>query len=157
MAIDFSKFDNQINAEQLKTEIAEAAENGGGYKEIPDGSYIVKLERLEIGETGPNSKGGAGRPMLKAMFRITEGEYANGCLFVNRVLYGTKNDAAMIASALGFLRSLDSGLDIAFESYSQFADLVLDVFEEVADALEYDITYEKDDFNQISIVDVFEA
>lgn len=150
MAIDFSKFDKEIDAKQLAEDVKEAAENNAQFEETPDGTYMCKVENLEIGETKD------GRPMLKAMFRITEGEQKKRCLFVNRVLFGTKNDANMIASACGFLRSLDSGIDVSFESYSQFNDLVLDIFEEIEGTLEYEVEYKKDAFNQVSIKEVFE-
>ncbi len=149
--MDFSKFDKQINADQLKNDIAEAAENNQQFDETPAGTYTVKVENLEVGETKDH------RPMLKAMFRIVEGEQKKRCLFANRVLFGTKNDANMIASAIGFLKSLDSGLEIEFESYSQFADLVLDVFEEIESTLEYEVEYDPDKFNSVSIKEVFEV
>lgn len=148
--MDFSKFDKEIDIESLQNDIQEAAEKGDQFEETPDGTYITKVEKLEIGETKD------GRPMLKAMFRITEGEYAKRCLFANRVLYGTKNDGNMIASAIGFLNSLDSGIDITFNSYSDFAELVLDVFEEIENTLEYEVDYQKDNFQSIKITDVFE-
>lgn len=149
--MDFSKFDEQINAEALKKDIQTAAENNSQFDETPKGTYTTKVEKLEIGTTKD------GRPMLKAMFRITEGDQKKRCLFVNRVIYGTKNDASMIASAIGFLKSLDSGLDIVFESYSQFADLVLDVFEEIESTLEYEVNYDPDAFQTVSINDIFEV
>lgn len=155
--MDFSKFDKQINGEQLQQDIKAAAENNTTFDPTPKGTYTVKIEKLEIGETGPQSAGGAGRPMLKAMFRILEGDQKKRTLFVNRVLYGTKNDANMIANAISFLESLDSGLDIGFETYSQFAELVLDVFEEIESTLEYEVEYDPDAFNTVSIKEVFEV
>lgn len=149
--MDFSKFDKQINGETLKKDIAEAAENNQQFEETPAGTYTVKVENLEVGETKD------GRPMLKAMFRIIEGEQKKRCLFMNRVLFGTKNDANMIASAIGFLKSLDSGLDVEFENYSQFANLVLDIFEEIESTLEYEVEYDAEAFNSVSIKEVFEV
>lgn len=160
MAIDFSKLDQQVNLDQLKKDIAEAKENGtGAYKEVPKGVYTCKLERLEVGETKD------GRPMLKVMMRIvgdedgSKCEFTKHCIFMNRVLYGTKNDGNMIASAVGWLDSLepsDDVGDINFINYTQFADLVLDIHEDVADDLEYVVDYDQDSFNSISISDVIE-
>ncbi len=151
--MDFSKFDNEVDFDALQKGIEEAKENGGvgDYPEIEKGEYTGKIEKLEVGETKDH------RPMLKAMFRITEGEHKKACLFMNRVLYGTKNDANMIASAIGWLESLEPSEDIIveFKSYSQFADLVLDIAEDISE-LEYSVKYDKDAFNNISIVDVFE-
>lgn len=149
--MDFSKFDKQIDSETLKKDIAEAAENNQQFEETPNGTYVVKVENLEVGSTKD------GRPMLKAMFRITEGEQKKRCLFMNRVLFGTKNDGNMIASAIGFLKSLDSGIDVEFETYSQFADLVLDIFEEIENTLIYEVEYDAEAFNSVSIKEVFEV
>lgn len=152
--MDFSKFDEQVNLDQLKKDAEEIKKNGGtgDYPEIEAGTYHGKVEKLEVGATKDN------RPMLKAQFRITEGEHKKSCLFMNRVLYGTKNDANMIASAVGWLETLEPSEDVglvAFESYSQFADLVLDIAEDIAE-LEYDVDYDPDAFNNISIEEVFE-
>ena len=151
--MDFSKFDEQVNLEQLKADAAEAAENGiGDYPEVEDGTYVVKIESMELGETKD------GRPMFKAMFRIAEGDFNKQCLFMNRVVYGTKNDASMIGSVIGFLKNLDSEVQpIVFESYAQLADLILDVMEDIDGVLEYEIEYKKDAFNNISIKEVFEV
>lgn len=157
---DFSKFDKQIDLAQLRKEAEEIKKNGGTgeYPEIEPGIYRGKFEKLEIGETGPNSKGGAGRPMLRAMFRITEGQHKKQCLFMNRVLYGTKNDANMIASAEGWLESLEPSEDVGdviFKGYSEFADLVMDIAEDISE-LEYDVEYDPDAFNSITISEVYE-
>jgi hypothetical protein len=77
---------------------------------------------------------------------------------MNRVLYGTKNDANMIASAEGWLDSLEPSDEIGaviFEDYDQFADLVLDIAEDIAE-LEYDVEYDPNEFNSISIEEVYE-
>lgn len=154
--MDFSKFDQEVNLDQLKKDAAEAEQNGGfgDYPEIEEGIYTGKIEKMEVGQTKD------GRPMLKVQFRITEGEHKNACLFMNRVLYGTKNDANMIASAVGWLRTLepsDEVGNITFESYSQFADLVLDIMEDIDGELEYEVDYDPNAFNNITINDVFEV
>lgn len=152
--MDFSKFDEQVNLDQLKKDAEEIKKNGGtgDYPEIEAGTYRGKVEKLEVGSTKD------GRPMLKCQFRITEGDRKKSCLFMNRVLYGTKNDANMIASAEGWLETLEPSEDIGaveFKSYSQFAELVLDIAEDIAE-LEYEVEYDPEAFNNISIVDVFE-
>lgn len=156
--MDFSKFDKEINADQLKKDIAEAQANGtGDYAEVPAGIYRCTVDKLEVGSTKD------GRPMLKTQFRIVgdeDGEkcdFTKHCLFMNRVLYGTKNDANMIASAIGWLKSLEPSEDISvvFESYSQFADLVLDIAEDISE-LQYTVSYDPAAFNSITIDDVFE-
>ena len=151
---DFSKFDKQIDLAQLRKEAEEIKKNGGTgeYPEIEEGIYRGKFEKLEVGTTKD------GRPMLRAMFRITEGQHKKQCLFMNRVLYGTKNDATMIASAEGWLESLEPSEDVGdviFRGYSEFADLVMDIAEDISE-LEYDVSYDPDAFNSITIEEVYE-
>lgn len=150
--MDFSKFDNAINGADLQKQLEEAKNNAPQTdKEVPEGDYTVKIEKMEVGATKD------GRPMFKVQCRILEGEFKKWCVFMNRVIYGTKNDANMINSVIGWLEKLESGIDVEFKSYSQFADLVLDIFEEVADAVELDVKYDPNAFNSISITDVFDA
>ena len=132
----------------------EAKKNGGGdFPTVPAEKYEVKLESMEIKGT----KADPNRPMLAVSFKILQGDYKNQRLFMNRVLYGTKNDKNMIASAIGFLDKLDSGVPISFTSYKQFAQLVLDVAEAIDGALEYAVDYDPDRFNTILVDEVFEV
>ena len=171
MAIDFKALDSKVNFGELAASIKEAEENGGtgNYEELPKGEYMVRIEKMEIGETKD------GRPMLKVMARVQEAvseddgaetpnkealkffENYKGkkkpCMFMNRVLYGTKNDGNMIASAVGWLKSLEPQDTVpVFESYSQFNDCVLDIFEEIEDAVEFHVLYDPDAFNSISVI-----
>lgn len=152
--MDFSKFDKEVDLEKLTDDANEIIKNGGTgeYPDIEAGSYHGKVEKLELGATKD------GRPMLKCQFRITADPHKNQCLFQNRVLYGTKNDANMIASAIGWLNSLapsDAIDEIKFVSYSQFADLVMDIAEDISE-LEYDVEYDPNGWNTISIEEVYE-
>ena len=160
----FSKFDNEVDLDALHKDIEDAKENGGtgDYPEAPKGTYEGTIEKMEIGSTKD------GRPMFKVMFRVSAGtdpdteDYVSGfkkkkpCLFMNRVLYGTKNDGNMIQSVIGWLSKLESETPIVFESYSQFNDLVLDLAEE-CEGLEMEIDYDPDKFNSISILEVWEV
>lgn len=150
--MDFSNFDKAINEAELAKQLEEAKNNAPQTdKEVPAGTYTVKIEKMELGATKD------GRPMFKVQCRILDGEFKKWCLFMNRVLYGTKNDANMINSVIGWLEKLEPSVVVEFKNYSQFADLVLDIFEEVADAVELDVKYDPDAFNSISIEEVFDA
>ena len=153
MAIDFDKINRSVDLEGLRKDVENASENGtGDFPTIPAGKYEVALVSLEIKGTKKDN-----RPMLAASFKILSGEYKNQLLFMNRVIYGTKNDANMIKSAVGWLNTLESGLDVAFQDYKQFADLVMEVAEAVDGKLEYAVDYDSDKFNSISITEVFEV
>ena len=165
--MDFSKFNTNINADMLNS-INEAKNNTpqGDSLETPAGEYVAKIEKMELAATKD------GRPMFKVQLRVIEaGENAayevvdylshfktkKPCLFMNRVIYGTKNDANMIASVLGWLEKLQPESEVEFKNYSQFSELVLDIFEEVADAVELAVTYDPNAFNSISINEVFDC
>ena len=150
--MDFSKFDATINEAELAKQLEEAKNNTQqSDKEVPAGNYTVKIEKMELGATKD------GRPMFKVQCRILDGEFKKWCLFMNRVIYGTKNDANMISSVIGWLQKLEPSVAVEFKNYSQFSELVLDIFEEVADAVELDVAYDPDAFNSISIEEVFDA
>jgi hypothetical protein len=149
--MNFAKFDNVINEEQLK-QIDEAKKNNNSNNvELPKGDYTVKIEKMELGSTKD------GRPMFKVMCRVIEGKYKKCCMFMNRVVYGTSNDANMIASVLGWLAKLETEVKPEFKSYSQFAENILDIFEEVEGAIELDVSYDSKAFNSITIKEVFDA
>lgn len=153
MAIDFDKIDRSVDLKGLQADVEEARKNGGGdFPTIPAGKYEARVETLEIKGTKKDN-----RPMLAASFKILSGEYKNQRLFMNRVLYGTKNDGSMIKSAEGWLASLDSGIATAFESYKQFNQVVLDVAEAIDGKLEYVVDYDPNRFNSISIDEVFDT
>lgn len=150
--MDFTQFDAKINEAELAKQIEEAKNNAPQTdKEVPAGNYTVKIEKMELGATKD------GRPMFKVQCRILEGEFKKWCLFMQRVVYGTKNDANMISSVIGWLQKLEPQTPVTFKNYSQFADVILDVFEEVADTVELDVKYDPDAFNSISIEEVFDA
>ena len=64
--MDFSKFNKAVDLEALKHDIQEAEENGGSgdYKDVPTGTYEVKIEKMEIKESKK------GDPMLSVWFKI---------------------------------------------------------------------------------------
>lgn len=149
MALDFSKFDKKVDLEGLKNDIADAEENGGGnFKEVPLGTYEVAITKLELGESKK------GDPMVKVWFKIvSEGEFKNSLIFMNQVI----TQGFQIHIVNEFLRSLETDVDITFESYSQYADMLMDVFEEIEGNYEYGLKYgENKGFNTFEITDIFE-
>lgn len=154
MAIDFDKIDRSVDLKGLQADVEDAMKHDGGdFPAIPADNYEVKLETMEIKGT----KADPNRPMLAVSFKILHGDYKNQRLFMNRVLYGTKNDKNMIASAVGFLKKLDSGIPVSFSTYKQFAQLVLDIAEAIDGKLEYAVDYDDTRFNSIIINEVFEV
>ena len=151
--MDFSKFDKNVDIEGLKKDVKEAEKNqpSGDYPEIPKGRYEVEI-KLEMKETKKDP-----RPMVSVDAKILEGEFKKSHLFMNRVIYGTKNDANMINSIVGWLKKLGTDIEIEFEGYGPFADLVMDIAEAIDGKFEYLIEYDPKAFNTISILEVFEV
>lgn len=144
--MDFSKFDKMVDLEGLKKDIEDSANND--FKEVPHGSYEVAITKLELGESKK------GDPMVKVWFKILAGEYKNSLIFMNQVI----TQGFQIHIVDEFLRSLGTDIDIAFESYSQYNDLLMDIFEAVDDKLEFALKYgENKGFNTFEITDIFEV
>lgn len=144
----WDEFDNVIDVEGLKKDTQEAAENGGNYKEVPEGTYEVEVDKLEL------KKSKKGDPMLSCWMKVSAGEYKNSNIFYNQVLttgFGLHN-------ANEFLRSLDSDVEIEFTNFKQYHEMLLDVFEAVNGNLSYQLEYDKNSkgFNTYKISDVFE-
>ena len=83
-------------------------------------------------------------------------------IFFNRIICGNKNterwnDGVAIKGVVSWLEKLlDEGDSIEFKNYSQFADEVLDIYQDVCPDIEVKIEYDPDAFNPITIVEVFD-
>ena len=150
-----------IDLNKLNEAYNQAKENTYDNEPLPEGTYRVKVEKIDLGETGPNSKN-PGMPMGKIQFRIVTGEHKKKCLFLNKVLVGYKDGQL---NALGlkifddFLNSLEPTFDVSFskcKGFDDYKDLLLDVAEDV-ESLEYDIelTY-NGDFPNYEVLAVYE-
>lgn len=143
--MDFSKFDKQVDLDGLKKDIEDSA--SGDFKEVPHGTYEVAVTKLELDESKK------GDPMVKVWFKIVSGDYKGSLLFMNQVI--TRGFQIHIVDE--FLRSLDSGIDIHFDSYSQYNELLMDVFEAIDGNFEFALKYgENKGFNTFEITDIFE-
>lgn len=145
--VSWEKFDKAIDVEGLAKDVAEAAENGASFKEVPHGQYEIGIEKLELGVSK------AGDPMLTCWMKVLDGEYKGSLIFMNQVV--TKGFQIHIANE--FLRSLDSGLNIEFKTYSQYAQLLMDVHEAIDGKFEYALDYGegKKGFNTYEITEIF--
>lgn len=145
----WDKFDQTIDTAGLAEDIKTAVENGGSYKEVPFGEYEVAIDKLEL------TASKAGDPMVSVWFKIvSEGEYKGSRIFMNQVV----KQGFQIHIVNEFLRSLDSGIDITFDTYKQYGNLLMDVFEAVNDNLEFALRYSegKGGFAKYEITEVFE-
>lgn len=146
----WEKFDKNIDVEGLKKDAEEAKENGGNFKEVPHGEYEVEINKIQLKES---QKGDA---MLSIWFKILAGDYKGSLIFYNQVL--TTGVGLHMANEM--LRSLDSGIDVELESFKQYSEMLLDIFEAVNGNLEYLLKYSQNSKNEkysdYEIKDVFE-
>ena len=150
--MDFEKFDEMVDLEGLKADIA-AASNDAERKEVPHGMYEVAIEKLELTTTKTS-----GKPMVTCWFRVLSGgEYLGQMIFMNQVV----SQGFQIHLANDFLRSICVGPDaptITFESFTQYAQLIMDVAEYIDGKFEYALNYGQTPkgYNTFEIEEIFE-
>ena len=132
----FEKFNSMVNLEGLKSDIAAAAESSGDFVEVPKGDYEVKVTKIELGETGEKSKN-PGMPMAKVWFDILAGEYKGQKIFMNQML----TSGFGIHKMNEFLNSLETGIAVQFENFTQYADLFKQIFDAVDGKAEFQLAY----------------
>ena len=158
MSVDFNKFDKMVDTNELKKQMSAAPE----YDDVPKGIYMAAIEKMEIKET--KSKDGL---LFAVQMGITETLDApkkqdKRKIFFNRKIFGNKttdkwNDGIAIKGVISWIEKLlDEDDTIEFESYSQFADEVLDIYQDVCPQIVLKIEYDPDAFNSVSILEVFD-
>lgn len=154
----FDQFDAKVNMDDIKKQMADASANN--FEEVPAGEYITKIEKMNLDATKD------GRPMFRVQMRIVDSDgvaeqqflskYKNKkpCIFMNRVLYGTKNDGSMISSVVTWMNKIGFEPLVEFRGYADFEQVVMDCSEQVG-ALEFLVTYDPKKFNAITINEVY--
>lgn len=145
----WEKFDKSIDTKALKEDAANAAEGSSDFKEVPVGTYEVKITKLELVESK------TGKPMMACWMKVLDGEYEGSLIFYNQVLHVGFG----IHNANEFLRSLDSGVEVRFESFKQYAEMLLDIHEAIDGKTEYALEYGQNNkgYNTYKITEVFDA
>lgn len=157
MAVDFSAFDAKMDP-NLQDDVKNAKE----YEDVPNGDYIVSVDKMEVKTTKAGDK-----LMFAVQMSIKEnsdGSKSNQKgrkIFFNRVISGNHvseswNDGKAIKSVITWLDKLETDLIPEFVNYSDFAELVLDIFQEIQGKVELDVTYKASDFNPVSINGVYD-
>ena len=152
----FSKWDKEIDVDGLNEDVKAAANGGGGnYKEVPHGNYEVAVHQMELKESKK------GKPMVSIWFKIvSDGEYKGSMIFYNQVIdngIGLHINNEMLRKMVS-----EMGTDapvIELKSFEQYSELLMDIFEAVADNFEYGLKYtankKNKDFSDFEITDVF--
>ncbi len=157
MAVDFSTFDAKVDLDALQKEVASAPD--ANYEDVPDGDYIVAIEKMEIKLTKAGDK-----LMFAVQAKIKEGEHAKRLIFFNRVISGSTSpkwtDGMSIKSVCTWVNELLDGSDtppVNFVNYADFADQILDVFQAIQGKIEIEVDYKASAFNPITIKEVFDV
>ena len=157
MAIDYSKFAQNVDLDALQKEVAEAKDTE--FEDVPDGKYIVSIDKMEIKETKAGDK-----LMFAVTAKIKEGEFKGRLLFFNRVILGNSSpkwtDAQAIKSVQTWVNKLlaPGEAPVEFVNYPDFEEQILDVFQSVQNAIEIEMDWKAKNFNPMSFTedDVYE-
>lgn len=145
--IDFEQFQSDV------AEIQQQEPKKREYKEPTDGTYTCDLVSLELGTNKAGDK-----LMLKGSFRITDGEFANQRLWVNKVLTSTRNDSFAVKTAIDFLNSLGAVQDVEYTGdFDDLATQIEIVFADVKNCT-FEVVQKTTDsgFKNLYVNDVFE-
>lgn len=132
----FAKFNEMFDLSGLQQDIASVASNTGDFVEVPDGSYEVKVSKIELGQTGEKSKN-PGMPMMKVWFDIVAGDFKGQKIFANLMM----TSGFGIHKCNELLTSLESGVSVVFENFEQYAEVMAQVFAAIDGTGEYELAY----------------
>lgn len=146
--MNWEEFDKKVDLKGLNEEIENAKVGGGTFENVPYGVYEVKINKLEQAVSKTN------KPMITCYFKILDGKYKNQIIFMHQVI----DKGYPISIANGFLRSLDTGVNVEFTSYNQYNNMIMDIKEAIDEQqLEYALNYSQNDkgFDVFKIEEVF--
>lgn len=119
---------------------------------VPNGIYTVSIESMGI--TLKNN-----HLMFATLCKIKEGDQKGGMIFFKRVISGNSSakwtDGQAIKSVCTWVNKLlaEDEAPVSFINYQDFADQILDVFQEVK-GIELVVDYHHEYFTPISIMEV---
>lgn len=156
--MDFDKFDKMVNNDEIKKQMDAAQE----FDDVPKGIYMVNIDKMEVKTTKAGDK-----LMFAVQMGITETINApkkqdKRKIFFNRVICGNKtterwNDGVAIKGVISWVEKLlDEGDSIEFKNYSQFAEEILDIYQDICPNVSLKVDYDPDAFNPVSIIEVFD-
>jgi hypothetical protein len=139
----FEKFNKMFDVPGLLDDVEKASSNKGDFDEVPHGNYEVKVVKIELGETGPQSTT-PGMPMVKIWYEVVAGDYKGQKIFQNQMI----NKGFGIHMMNQLLTSFESGIPIQFENFVQYADLLGKVFDAIDGKAEYQLSYQVNPKNE---------
>ena len=151
----FDKFNDMIDVEGLKQDVASAASKTGDFVEVPHGDYEVKVSKIELGEVTNEASANFGMPKVSVWFTILTGEFKNQKIFMTQLVH----KGFGIHKMNQLLESLESGIPVVFENYVQYDALLKEIFNAVDGTCEYQLAYtanaKNPQFSEYTIVQKF--
>lgn len=132
----FERFNAMVDVEGLKKDVEAAGANTAEFVEVPKGDYEVKIVKIELGETGERSKT-PGMPMAKVWFEVLAGEFKNQKIFMNQML----TSGFGIHKMNELLESMETGIPVVFENFTQYNELFAQIFDAVDGKAEFQLAY----------------
>lgn len=127
---DWSVYDGKVDIADLRNLANKTTKPE--FKKVAYGEYCVEITNLIL------TKSNSGSDMLKGRFKIVngdlEGEYIN--------MYQSVKYRFQIDICNAFLRSLNSTVDIYFDGYDQYGDLIKSIWMDVKDSYVYRLHYD---------------
>lgn len=156
--MDFDKFDKMVDNNALKKQMDAAPE----FDDVPAGRYVGVIDKMEVKPTKNGDK-----LMFAVQMGITKTLDApkkqdKRKIFFNRVICGNKtterwNDGVAIKGVIAWVKNLlDADDSLEFKNYSQFAEEILDIYQDICPGISLEIDYDPDAFNPITIIQVYD-
>lgn len=145
----FSQFNDQVDEEFNNAVLEAEKENGDkGFEKLPDGKYEVKITDMVI------KKNKNDEWMLQITFKVVAGKLKNR---LHWAFYTLKPQTVHFANV--FLRALESGIEVKYESERQYAKLIDNIFTEINGYKEYGIELKTNDkgFTNTKVIKVFKV
>lgn len=135
----FEKFNDMIDVKGLKEDVENAGKPMERVK-VPFGDYEVAVTKLELGENTYADSPSYGCPQVNIWFKIINGEYKGQTIFWSTNIAGQYMGLS-IKNVNDFLDTLESGVEIEFVDFVQYAAMLESVFEAIDGRYEYHLSY----------------
>lgn len=141
------KYGSKVSAKEekaIRKAMEEQKKNRGNFREVPEGTYQVIVDKLEVGETS------WGDDQITLWFKTTDGEYKNSMIFYNGMFNENFNNginatAVLLADMLDDEDMTSAAIAVILGKYKDDMDTVEDFIADAAEVVEnlaYDLSYE---------------
>lgn len=152
----FKKWNQQMDVEAMRNDLADIESNKKEYKEVPCDTYEVEITKLFLDESEKT-----GLPLMKVWFKIKAGEYKGQMIFMTQWLVSQSGSLFGLHNANEFLKSLKTSLPVSFVDWEAYPMLLEDIKEELEQRkmtfqLKYGVNKKNPDYKTYTIEQVFD-